>query len=62
MKNLAPMKNCPGWGGGVQGNLNWMPGYMLSVPNLELSYLGNLSTRSDLIYTSLLGYRNQLKQ
>ena len=26
MNNLAPMKNCPG-GGGVQGNLNWMPGY-----------------------------------
>ena len=28
MNNLAPMKNCPGGGGGVQGNLNWMPGYM----------------------------------
>ena len=27
MNNLAPMKNCPGEGGGVQGNLNWMPGY-----------------------------------
>ena len=27
MNNLAPMKNCPG--GGVQGNLNWMPGYIL---------------------------------
>ena len=26
MNNLAPMKNCPG---GVQGNLNWMPGYYL---------------------------------
>ena len=26
MNNLAPMKNCPG---GVQGNLNWMPGYSL---------------------------------
>ena len=25
MNNLAPMKNCPG---GVQGNLNWMPGYI----------------------------------
>ena len=25
MNNLAPMKNCPR--GGVQGNLNWMPGY-----------------------------------
>ena len=24
MNNLAPMKNCPG---GMQGNLNWMPGY-----------------------------------
>ena len=24
MNNLAPMKNCPG---GVQGNLNWMPGF-----------------------------------
>ena len=23
MNNLAPMKNCPG----VQGNLNWMPGF-----------------------------------
>ena len=27
MNNLAPMKNCPG---GVQGNLNWMPGYRFS--------------------------------
>ena len=27
MNNLAPMKNCPG---GVQGNLNWMPGYIPS--------------------------------
>ena len=26
MNNLAPMKNCP-WGGGVQGNIIWMPGY-----------------------------------
>ena len=26
MNNLAPMKNCPG---GVQGNLNWMPGYCI---------------------------------
>ena len=26
MNNLAPMKNCPGWGGGVLGNLNWMRG------------------------------------
>ena len=25
MNNLAPIKNCPG--GGVQGYLNWMPGY-----------------------------------
>ena len=25
MNNLAPMKNFPG--GGVQGNLNWMPRY-----------------------------------
>ena len=23
MNDLAPIKNCPG----VQGNLNWMPGY-----------------------------------
>ena len=27
MNILAPMKNCPG-GRGVQGNLNWMLGYM----------------------------------
>ena len=27
MNNLGPMKNCPG-GWGVQGNLNWMPGYL----------------------------------
>ena len=26
MNNLAPMKNRPG--GGVQGKLNWMPGYI----------------------------------
>ena len=33
MNNLAPMKNCPG---GVQGNLNWTPGYnvrLKKVPN-----------------------------
>ena len=29
MNNLAPMKICPG--GGVQGNLNWMPGYRSEV-------------------------------
>ena len=29
MNNLAPMKNCPGGGGGLQGNLNWMPGYKI---------------------------------
>ena len=28
MNNLAPIKNCPG--GGVQGNLNWMPVYNLN--------------------------------
>ena len=28
MNNLAPMKNCPG---GVQGNLNWMPGYYILI-------------------------------
>ena len=39
MNNLAPMKNCPG---GVQGNLNWMPGY--SVYNLFI----NMSPRSRL--------------
>ena len=27
MNNLAPKRNCPG-GGGVQGNLNWIPGYV----------------------------------
>ena len=32
MNNLAPMKNCPG---GVQGNLNWMPGYLSSVCNVS---------------------------
>ena len=28
MNNLAPMNNCPaavGGGGGVEGNLNWIP-------------------------------------
>ena len=30
MNNLAPMKICPGGGGGgVQRNLNWMPGYTM---------------------------------
>ena len=28
MNNLAPMQNCPG---GVQGNLNWMPGYNVTI-------------------------------
>ena len=36
MNNLAPMKNCPG---GMQGNLNWMPGYM--------EVCENFSTRID---------------
>ena len=31
MNNLAPMKNCPG---GLQGNLNWMPGHMFNVSTL----------------------------
>ena len=30
MNNMAPMKNCPG----VQGNLNWMPGYYISTASL----------------------------
>ena len=30
MNNLTPMKNCPG---GVQGNLNWMPGYEGGIPS-----------------------------
>ena len=34
MNNLAPIKNCP-WGGGVQGNLNWMPGYRSEVIKLS---------------------------
>ena len=33
MNNLAPMKNCPG---GVQGNLNWMPGYGVSPFQLKV--------------------------
>ena len=33
MNNLAPMKNCPG---GVQGNLNWMPGYFGEKKKAEL--------------------------
>ena len=32
MNNLATMKNCPG-GGGVQVNLNWMPGYRFLYEN-----------------------------
>ena len=36
MNNLAPMKNCPG---GVQGNLNWMPGYRDSYKSLNLEFL-----------------------
>ena len=31
MNNLAPMKNCPG---GVQGNLNWMPGYYVCIEDM----------------------------
>ena len=46
MNNLAPMKNCPG-GGGVQGYLNWMPGYC-SFKEIRLffdsSLLTNIST------------------
>ena len=30
MNNLAPMKICPGGGGG-NGSLNWMPGYIKRV-------------------------------
>ena len=38
MNNFPPMKNCPG-GGGVQGNLNWMPGYALQFKNLVLAQM-----------------------
>ena len=41
MNNLAPMKNCPG---GVQGNLNWMPGYYLSFP------INNLKSKTTFIF------------
>ena len=36
MNNLAPMKNCPG---GVQGNLNWMPGYTTQMDYIVLEIL-----------------------
>ena len=43
MNNLAPMKNCPG---GVQGNLNWMPGYQLDLPYIltfVISFIASFS-------------------
>ena len=36
MNNLAPMKNCPG---GMQGNLNWMPGYLFRPNRFLLPFL-----------------------
>ena len=50
MNNLAPMKNCPG-GRGVQGNLNWMPGYYsrknltLQSTSTPVAYLQRTSTQ-----------------
>ena len=35
MNILAPMKNCPG---GVQGNLNWMPGYAYAQSDHHFCY------------------------
>ena len=35
MNNLAPMKNCPG---GVQGNLNWLPGYIICLLFIVYSF------------------------
>ena len=32
MNNLSPMQNCPS---GLQGNLNWMPGYMCDQQRLR---------------------------
>ena len=40
MNNLAPMKNCPG---GVQGNLNWMPGYFMLVPSANNNFASNFN-------------------
>ena len=47
MNNLAPMKNCPG---GMQGNLNWMPGYNVSA----LSYQNISVLESKLIIVALI--------
>ena len=59
MNNLAPMKNCPG-GGGVQGNLNWMPGYQFSTRLYMYSFIvaikWNLVT---MIYTNQLGFSDR---
>ena len=41
MNNLAPMKNCPG-GGGVQGNLNWMPGYNIYGKSIRIQRVKNI--------------------
>ena len=35
MNNLASMKNCPG---GVQGNLNWMPGYIVIMISVKSNW------------------------
>ena len=54
MNNLAPMKNCPG---GVQGNLNWMPGYHTFFSVLHYGdwlYVGGLLvTGHEFCFTSL---------
>ena len=49
MNNLAPMKNCPG---GVQGNLNWMPGYIYHLTVTE-SYLKSCFWREKSKYYTL---------
>ena len=57
MNNLAPMKNCPG---GVQGNLNWMPGYYLSEILLGNYYNQKIEWRVYINYILLVSSSDNL--
>ena len=63
MNNLAPMRNCPG---GLQGNLNWMPGYNLRVTfqshirfARKVQKYGDAFSKSSSIYIVYIIYKTQ---
>ena len=62
MNNFAPMKNCPGeWGGGVQGNLNSMPGYY-RYHKIRKAFSKLYHRHSELIVKYKIGLKTLLQQ